>query len=210
MSKAHILLVGAGGHAVACIDVIEQGDQFNIAGLVGTRDDAGKHVLGYPVLGEDADLPELVARCPRALVVVGQIKTAEPRVRLFELLRGLGCELPVIISPRAYVSRHAAIGDGTIVMHGAVVNAGARIGRNCIINSQALIEHHATISDHCHVATAAIINGGVRVGAGTFVGSNATTQQGIDIGEQCVIRMGQRLVANCEPCAPTRPPKSAS
>ena len=26
-------------------------------------------------------------------------------------------------------------------MHGAIVNAGARVGKNCIINSKSLIEH---------------------------------------------------------------------
>ena len=63
-------------------------------------------------------------------------------------------------------------------MHGAVVNAGAVVGRNCIINSQSLMEHDATIGDHCHVATAAVVNGGVRIGAGTFIGSKACIRQG--------------------------------
>ncbi len=47
------------------------------------------------------------------------------RIRLYERLRQLGFEMPVVMSPRAYVSRHASVGEGTIVMHGAIVNAGA-------------------------------------------------------------------------------------
>ena len=43
-------------------------------------------------------------------------------------------------------------------MHGAVINASAIVGCNCIINSQALVEHDTVIGDHCHVATAAAIN----------------------------------------------------
>ena len=49
---------------------------------------------------------------------------------------------------------------GTIVMHHALVNAGAKVGANCIINTKALIEHDAVVEDHCHIATAAIVNGG--------------------------------------------------
>ncbi len=191
------MLVGAGGHARACIDVIEQAGQFAVAALVGMPDQVGTRVLGYPVVGTDADLPALRARYTHALVVVGQIKSPEPRIRLFELLLRSGYTLPVIVSPRAYVSRHATLAAGTIVMHGAVVNASAVVGRNCILNSQSLVEHDAVIGDHCHIATAAAINSGVRIDAASFVGSNSCVRQGIRIGERCVIGMGQRVLADC-------------
>jgi sugar O-acyltransferase (sialic acid O-acetyltransferase NeuD family) len=197
LSEAAILLVGAGGHARACIDVIEQAARFSVAGLVGLPDQVGSRVLGYPVLGTDADLAALRAEHAYALVVVGQIKSPDPRIRLFDLLQRHGYTLPVVISPHAHISRHATVDVGTIVMHGAVVNASAVVGRNCILNSQSLIEHDAIIGDHCHIATAAAINSGVRVAAATFVGSNSCVRQGIRIGERCVIGMGQRVLADC-------------
>jgi sugar O-acyltransferase (sialic acid O-acetyltransferase NeuD family) len=192
-----ILLVGAGGHARACIDVIETHGKFAIAGLVGQPHEVGSAVLGYRVIGQDADLPALVKHYPRALVTVGQIKTAEPRLRLFAWLERLGCECPQIVSPRAHVSRHATVGAGTIVMHGAVVNAAAIIGRNGIINTQSLIEHDTHVGDHCHVSTGALLNSGVRVGHRTFIGSGTSVRQGIVIGDDCVIGMGQRVLADC-------------
>lgn len=197
MSVRRILLLGAGGHARACIDVIEQQNLFTVSGLVGRSDEVGSMVLGYPVLGTDYDLLRLLSGHSHALIAVGQIKTAEPRIRLFDSLLQAGCELPVIVSPRAYVSRHATLGAGTIVMHGAIVNAGAMVGRNCIINSQSLVEHDAIIGDHCHIATAAAINSGVRIGAATFIGSNSCVRQLVRIEEGCVIGMGQRIVADC-------------
>lgn len=199
MTKVPILLVGAGGHAGACIDVIEQEGRFIVAGLVGLRPEVGTRKFGYSVLGTDADLPALLGDYVYALVSVGQIKTPEPRIRLFDLLQQNGCTLPVIVSPRAYVSPHASLGAGTIVLHGAVVNAGAAVGRNCILNSQSLVEHDAVVADHCHIATAAAINSGVRIGAATFIGSNSCVRQGINIGERCLIGMGQRVLADCGP-----------
>jgi len=198
VTRPAILLAGAGGHARACIDVLEQEGRFAVAGLVGLPHEVGTRIIGLPVLGTDADLPALLADYAHALVAIGQIKTPEPRMRLFDLLEQSGCALPVIVSPRAYVSRHATLGAGTIVLHGAVVNAGAVVGRNCIINSQSLVEHDAAIGDHCHIATAAAINSGVRIGAGTFIGSNSSVRQGINIGERCLIGMGQRVLADCE------------
>lgn len=197
MSRPAILLVGAGGHARACIDVIEQDGRFDVAGLVGLPAEMGTSILGYPVLGGDEDLPELVGRYPYALVVVGQIKSPAGRIRLFETLEKLNFRLPAIVSSRAYVSRHAAIGNGTIVMHGAIVNAGVVIGRNCIINSLALVEHDSRVGDHTHVSTGALINSSVSIGEGTFVGSGATVRQGASIGNRCVIGMGHRVLADC-------------
>jgi len=192
-----ILLLGAGGHARACIDVLEMAGYFRIGGLLGVRSEVGSSVLGYRVLGTDADLARLLREHGNALIAVGQIKTAEPRMRLFELAQTHECALPVVVSPRAHVSKHASIASGTIVMHGAVVNAGARVGRNCILNSLSLVEHDAVIEDHCHIATSAVVNSGVQVGAGSFIGSNSSVRQGLHIGERCVIGMGQRVVRDC-------------
>jgi sugar O-acyltransferase (sialic acid O-acetyltransferase NeuD family) len=204
MDKPPILLLGAGGHARACIDVIEQEGRFQVAGLVGMSDEIGSNVLGYRVLGTDADLSALLRGITFAFVTVGQIKSFEHRVRLFNLLEQQGCTLPVMISPRAYVSSHAVLGAGTIVMHGAIVNAGAIVGRNCIINSQSLVEHDVVIADHCHIATAVAVNSGAHIGSSTFIGSNSSVRQLVNIGERSLIGMGQRVLADC--AAETRLP----
>lgn len=178
MGKPKILLIGGGGHCHSVIDVIEQENRYQIASIVDTPENLGNQVLGYPVIATDEQLAELYGQFQYAVVTVGQIKSSALRVRLYQQLKEIGYQLPVIISPLAYVSKHAQVGEGTVVMHHALVNANARIGKNCIINSKALIEHDATIQDHCHIATSAVINGGVLVKQHTFVGSNVTSVQG--------------------------------
>jgi len=190
MNQPAILLVGAGGHTRACIEVIEQEGRYAIAGLVGMPVEVGETVLGYPVLGGDAELPALRERCSNALITLGQIQSPEARIRLFSLLERLCFSLPVVVSPRGHVSRHASLGPGSIVMHGAIVNACARVGRNCILNSRALVEHDAVIEDHCHISTGALVNGGARVGAGSFVGSGSVLREGIALGERSLVGMG--------------------
>uniref|UniRef100_UPI0030845407 acetyltransferase n=1 Tax=Petrachloros mirabilis TaxID=2918835 RepID=UPI0030845407 len=193
-----IILVGSGGHARACIDIIEQQGHFSIVGLVGIPHEVGTSVLGYPVLGTDADLPGLRQKSPNALVTVGHIKTPAPRIRLFESLAKMGFCLPTILSPRAYVSRHASVGKGTIVMHGALVNAAASVGHNCILNTHAVVEHDVVIADHCHVSTTTVINSGAQVGAGTFIGSNSSLRELVKVGKNCLIGMGQRVLSDVE------------
>ena len=177
-----IILIGAGGHSRSCIDVIELSLQFKIAGLIEKGETNSRENLKYPIIGTDDDLQELRKKYNYVFVAVGQIKSAETRIKLFQSLQEMEFILPVILSPRAYVSKYAQIGDGTIVMHDALVNIHAKIGKNCIINNQALIEHDAEVGDHCHIATGAIINGEVTVGEGTFIGSGVVTKHCIRIG----------------------------
>lgn len=177
MSKQPILLIGGGGHCHSVIDVIEQEGFYQIYGIVDIPEKVGSKVLGYQVVGTDDDLPKLVKKCPNAVITLGHIKSNALRVKLYKVAIELGFKMPLIISPLAYVSKHAHIGTGTVVMHHALINANARIGQNCIINSKALIEHDAHIGNHCHIATAAVINGAAQVADNSFVGSNSITVQ---------------------------------
>jgi sugar O-acyltransferase (sialic acid O-acetyltransferase NeuD family) len=188
-----ILLIGAGGHARACIDVIEMSNQFKIVGLIEKDKEITDSNLGYPTIGVDNDLQNLRQKYNHALITVGQIKSPIIRIKLYQLLIELDFQLPVIISPKAYVSKHSQIGEGSIIMHGAIVNANAKIGKNCIINNYSLVEHDSTIGDHCHIATGAIINGEVTIGCETFIGSGAITKQCISIGNNCIIGAGAIL-----------------
>lgn len=176
--KDSILLIGGGGHCKSCIDVIEQEGRFRIAGIVDVPEKQGRKVLGYEILGSDDDLPGLVESCPNVLITLGQIKSPARRRELFDYLKRLGAQFPVIRSSISYVSPHAQVGEGSIIMHHAVINAGATVGRNCIVNSKALVEHDTVVGDHCHIATGATVNGDAAVGAGSFVGSNCVFQEG--------------------------------
>ncbi len=194
-----LVLVGGGGHAKACLDVIQTEGRFRVVGILDRPDFVGTNVLGIPIIGTDEDAPTLANRGLCFLIAVGHIATPEPRIRLFKQLGELGAELPVIISPSAHVSPHAVIGEGTIVMHMAVVGPGARIGANCIINTRATVEHDAEVGDHCHIATGALVNGGCIVERGAFVGSGAVLRQGVQVGECAVVGMGALVRRNVAP-----------
>lgn len=196
MSNPKIILIGAGGHAHACIDVIEQYGQYQIAGLVDMAEEIHSQRLGYEVIAADDDLRELAKTYQYAFITVGQIHTPDRRMLLYKQVTELGFQLPVIIAPSAYVSRHATIGSGSIVMHGAIVNAGVKVGSNCIINTRALLDHGTTVEDHCHISTGAILNGNVYVGVGSFIGSGSVVKEGVRLGKRCVVGMDMSVRSN--------------
>jgi sugar O-acyltransferase (sialic acid O-acetyltransferase NeuD family) len=192
--KKEIILLGGGGHCKSCIDVIEQQNKYRIIGILDMIDLKGISILGYEVIGTDSDLPKFIKTIKNYFITVGQIKSSAKRVELFSLLKSYEMQLPVVVSPHAYIAKSAKVGEGSIIMHHALVNAGAIIGRNCIINSKALIEHDAIIEDHCHISTSAIINGGVKLGKESFIGSNAVTKQYISIPEYSFIKANSLVV----------------
>jgi sugar O-acyltransferase (sialic acid O-acetyltransferase NeuD family) len=185
-----ILIIGGGGHCKSVIDVIESTGKYKIYGIIDIKEKVGQKVLDYKIIGTDDDLEKYRNDIELAFIAIGFINSVELRIKIYNKLKQLNFKLPVIISPLAYVSKHSFIDEGTIVMHYAVINAGAKVGKNCIINTKALIEHDAIIEDFCHISTGAIINGGVIVGKSSFIGSNATTKQYIKIPEHSFIKAG--------------------
>ena len=189
-----LLLLGCGGHAHSLIDLIESTGQWHIHGLVGLPEQVGSSVLGYPVIGSDADLASLRAASPAAVLAIGQLPDPAPRQRLAAQLEQLGFHCPGLLSPHAVVSRHAQLGPGTTVGHGAIVNAAAVVGSHCILNSGALVEHDVQIGDHCHISTGVLVNGGVRLGSGSFIGSGSMIREGLELPDQTLIGAGKRVM----------------
>lgn len=191
-----IIIVGAGGHARSCIEVVESEGIYKIAGLVGLKSEKGAEICGYKVIGSDDDLPNMLNDFEYAVNALGQIANPVPRMKKFEELRNIGFKTPSVIASSAIVASSASIGEGTILMHGSIVNSGATIGRNCIINSFALIEHDCSVGSNTHISTGALMNGGAVVGSNSFIGSGAILKQGIEVGDNCLVGMGVKLRKN--------------
>lgn len=180
MGNRPLILLGGGGHCKSVIDVAECAG-YTILGILDRPEEVGKQVLGYEVIGVDADMVKYADKAD-FVVTVGQIKSPALRIKLHQMLEDAGCKLATIISPLAHVSKYATIGEGTVVMHQAVINADAKVGKGCIINTFANIEHDAEIGDFCHISTGVMVNGGARIADGTFVGSQSTVNQMVNVG----------------------------
>lgn len=181
MKKEQIILIGGGGHCKSVIDVIEATEKYLIFGIIDIKENIGKKILDYEIIGCDDDIPTFIKQCKNFHISLGHIKSNELRINAFNIVKSFNGRLPIIISPTAYVSKYVQLGEGTIVMHHAIINAGTTIGCNNIINSKALIEHDVVIGNHCHISTGSIINGGVEVGDNTFFGSGAVSKQYVKI-----------------------------
>ena len=189
--KKKIVLFGAGGHAISCIDVIERENKYKIEFILD-KYSSKKKIKNYRVIKEsDENLKFLIKnKIYNVLITIGQIESSNIRVNLFKKLKKKGFKFPIIKSPFSIISKNSNINEGTIVLHNVVINSEAKIGKNCIINSSSLIEHGVIVGDNTHISTGAIINGDCSIGKNSFIGSGAIIRQGVKIKDYSFVKMG--------------------
>ncbi len=190
-----IILIGAGGHARSCIDVIKDTKKFKIEYLI-EKEKSDNLCQFKKKTYNKKNLLKIFKKTKSALVSFGQIKDKFSRQKVYENLKKIGFKFPVIKSKSAYISKDSKILDGTIIMNKSFVNSNVTIGFNNIINTGSIIEHDVSIGNHNHIAPGAIINGGVQIGNNCFIGSGSIIKQGISIKNNSFIQAGQIILKN--------------
>tara|TARA_Y100000996_G_C22311523_1_gene556432 strand:- start:23 stop:631 length:609 start_codon:yes stop_codon:yes gene_type:complete len=190
-----LILIGAGGQAKSCIDVIQSSKNFKILGIINSQ--SKKKFLNIKILGKDKYLTKLKNKKQINLhIAIGFIKNPIIKIKLYEKFKKMGFIFPVIKAKSSIVSKNAIVLDGTILHHKTIINSDAKIGYNSIINTATLIEHDVKIGNNCHISTGVILNGNVIVGDNTFVGSGVKVKNGVTIGKNCIIGMGVIIKKN--------------
>jgi len=191
-----LVLVGGGGHCLSVIEVLRSLGKFQIVGILDNPEKVGTYLSGFKIIGTDEDIPLFADRYHNFLITVGQIKSAAPRIKIYNAIKECGGICPVIVSPGAYVSTTAFLDEGTIIMNRAIVNINSKIGKACIVNTGALIEHEAIIGDFSHVSTYTTVNGQVIVGSNSFLGSNSVIANNITLPEGIIVAAGSCIIKN--------------
>ena len=99
-----------------------------------------------------------------------------------------------LVHPKSILADTAKLGNGTVVMAGAIMNPNVIVGNHCIINTGASLDHDVKIGDFVHIAPHSTLCGCVEVGEGTWIGAGSTIIQGIHIGKDCMIGAGAVVI----------------
>ncbi len=70
----NLILIG-GGHCKSCIDVIEQEETYEIAGIVDLAEKLYDKILGYEVIATDEDLLMIAKEYSSFVITIGQIRS---------------------------------------------------------------------------------------------------------------------------------------
>ncbi len=189
----YVVVVGAGGHAKVVVDTLRVLGDNIVALLDANKDLRGSFVMGHRIIGGDGMLDEITRE--GVLTAIG-VSSITIRRRLFQMTREKGFRNLSLVHPAASLSKTAELAEGCQVMAGAVVQTGARIGVNAIVNTRGSVDHDCVVCDHAHVGPGAVLAQNARVGAETLIGAGATVLPGVRVGERCVVGAGAVVVAD--------------
>lgn len=184
------MIVGAGGHGKSVADLLLLQSEYEIFGFVDDVYPEVLNVLGYPVIGKvSADtLASLQQNVEYAVIAIGNNALRET---IFNLIVGLGFNVPSIIHPKAVVSNYASIGTGCVIMANAVIGTESILGNGVILNTGAIVDHHAVVEDFGHLGVNTCMAGGSKLGRSAWMQAGSSLGYGVSIPKASTLLPGQ-------------------
>ncbi|MEC5271995.1 acetyltransferase [Caldifermentibacillus hisashii] len=186
-----LLIIGASGHGKVCADIAIR---MNLWADVVFLDDneSIKSSMGIKVVGKTSDAIHYLAT---SNIVIG-IGNNIVREKIQTYLEKKGASIPALIHPTAVLGTNVEIGEGTVVMAGAVINCCTKIGKGCVINTGSTIDHDTVIGDYVHISPGVHIAGSVGVGSKSWLGIGSTVINNVEITSDTTIGAGGVVVNN--------------
>lgn len=180
--KEKIILQGGGDHAKVVLDCLLDVN-LNVVGIFDPK--CSGNLFGVPQLGKYNPAYEPDAK---AIIAIGDnmIRKKVAGQCLHSFMN--------VVHRSAAVSVRASVGEGNMILHGAIVQALTQIGNHVILNTGSQVDHDCLIGDYVHVGPGALLCGNVSVGEGTFIGAGAIVIPGKRIGAWSVIGAGSVVI----------------
>lgn len=162
----NLLILGAGQYGTVVKEIAQQLGCFEKTDFLDDNCMQENSAYHENVVGKIGNFKRLAGKYTYAIVAIGN---SELRRTLTGKLKEEGYKIPVLVSPKAYVSPSAKLCEGCIVEPFAGVNANAVVGAGTIISMGAIVNHNCTVMDYCHIDCGAIVESGAFVESGRKV-----------------------------------------
>lgn len=208
--KRPVVLLGAGGHALVLLEMLQQ-LEFEIAAIIAPLSKNEHPALTrYKRLEQDSDVTTFSVQDVWLVNGLGALPSSieTRRKSLFNDMKAKGYEFLTVISPHATVSQYADLEEGVQVFAGSIIQAATRIAMNTIINTRVSVDHGCAIGAHNHLAPGVTLSGGVITEKDVHIGTGAAIAQGVMISEGSVIGCGAHLVRDVPQNSKVIPSKS--
>ena len=178
-----LTIIGASGHGRVVADIARLNGYNEIVFL---DDNETLTCCGcYPVKGRTDSLVD-----SDVFVAIGNGKIREHLSK--------GRRLVTLVHPDAVIAEDVEIGEGSVVMAGAVINPGTRVGRGCIVNTSSSIDHDCSINDFTHISVGSHLCGTVKIGSHCWIGAGSTISNNVNICSNVTIGAGTVVIKDIE------------
>jgi len=166
-TNTNYLIYGAGGHAKVLKDLLSVLATKSEILCYFNDSDEPKELAGIPVKVYDP------TQYLEGSVILG-IGNGKVRKLLAEKVKH---PFATLVHPSASVAADAELGEGTVILAGAVVQAGSKIGKHVIINANVTVDHDAIVSDYVTTYPGVYLGAESHIAEGTTINSNAVVMR---------------------------------
>lgn len=182
-----VIIIGAGGHAKVIADIITKSND----NLIGFLDDnlslQGNQIyLDKKVIGTTKDIDKYKEYY--FVIGIGNNSTRENIATNHDL------KWYTAIHPSAIIANEVSIEEGSVIMAGAIINTGTKIGKHCIINTKSSIDHDNIIENYTHISPGATLAGTVHIKERVWICAGATIINNITIAKNNIIGAGSVVI----------------
>lgn len=195
-----ILLAGNAITAEILFAYLKQDARYEVAGF--TVDDefvARSGIGGYRTVGLSEAPGAFLSGTYSVIMAMGYNDLNRTRETMFYRLKAMGYAVETYIHPDARVYTDHSVGEGSVVLPGAVVEPRARVGANTMVWSNATLAHHSSVDDHCWVAAGTVVSGQAKVLRNSFLGVSCTVVNAVTVGEFNVVGAGALITRDTKP-----------
>jgi sugar O-acyltransferase (sialic acid O-acetyltransferase NeuD family) len=187
--KEKILVIGAGGLAKELLFAFpEYEDRFIFF------DDVSENLLlfnKFKILKSEKEVQNYFPDKFNFVIAVGSPKAREMMFHKFSALNGIPFSL---ISKNAKIGKYDThIGEGSLILDGAMITNSVKIGKGTLINKAVVISHDSELGDFCDIAPG-VRTGKIVMGIKVSIGLNATIIPGKKIGNNVIIGAGSTVI----------------
>lgn len=188
-----VVILGAGGHARVIADIIKASNDKLIGFLDDNLEVQGKTIYEDEIVLGTFD--EGIAKYEEYYFIIG-IGNNKIRKLISEKYPNL--KWYTAIDPTAIIGSNVTIAEGTVIMPGAVINIGTKIGKHCIVNTCSSLDHDNVLEDYVHISPGSHLAGTVLIGESTWIGAGVTVINNISIAKNNIIGAGATVIRNIE------------
>lgn len=176
------IIIGCGGHAKSIADVLLYNDENVDIIFLDKNAKKNEKVLGFNVVSDYEITDEKI------IVGLGDNKKRK------DLSLKYYKNLSNVVSKKSYVAKSVNLGKGIFVAHNAHVGVLSKIDDFTVVNTGANIDHECILEKTSFVAPNATLCGKVHLKENVFLGACATVLPNIQICSNSIIGAGSVVI----------------
>tara|TARA_R110001592_G_scaffold120545_3_gene324961 strand:- start:39325 stop:39942 length:618 start_codon:yes stop_codon:yes gene_type:complete len=185
---SNTLLIGAGGLAKQCIQIIRSLDRLRYGKrFLYSNSIEPDYKFGLKTLNDDS-LKDQLDTLSYYAILIGNPKWRKHFHTIMDKNKRIGAIN--LYADSFDLQSNTNIGIGCIFLGNSLLESYATVGSYVLVNYGAQIHHDAVVGDYSEICPGAKLLGGCSVGQETSIGTNAVILPMVNVGNNCKVGAG--------------------